>query len=428
MHERIAIIDGIRTPFCKAGTDLKGISGQKLGALVIRELLERTAVNPDLIDEVIMGCVANPFEAANVGRVAGLMAGLPVKSRAYTVSRNCASGFESITSACEKISCGVDEIVIAAGTESMTNIPLIYNQQMTALFAGLMRSKTIFQKIKTLATFRPHFLKPIVGVMCGLTDPVCGLNMGQTAENLARQYGITREEQDEFALSSHNKVLASRDKLAEEIMTVPVEPDYRTVCDRDNGPREGQTLEALAKLKPYFDRHSGTVTVGNACPVTDGACAVLMMKESKASELGFSPLGFIKAYAYEGLAPEVMGLGPVYAISTVLKKAGMRLDEMSFVEINEAFAAQVLACLKLLASDDFAKTALGREQAVGILEPSRLNVNGGAIALGHPVGVTGNRLVLTTLRELQRRQDKYALVSLCIGGGQGGAIILEKAS
>lgn len=427
MSDRIAIVDGIRTPFCKAGTDFKGMSAQKLAALVIRELLERTAIDSQLVDEVILGCVANPFDAANVGRVAALMAGLPETSRGYTVSRNCASGFESVTSGYEKIFCSAADVVIAGGTESMTNIPLIYNKHMTGLFAKLMRSKSTLQKLKTIASFRPHFLKPIVGVVCGLTDPVCGLNMGQTAENIAKRYGITREEQDEFALASHNKALGAREELAEEIVAVPVEPDYKTVCDQDNGPREGQSLQALAKLKPYFDRHSGTVTVGNACPITDGASAVLMMKESKAQELGLTPLGYVKSYAYEGLDPAVMGLGPVYAISSALKKAQMSLDQMSFVEINEAFAAQVLGCVKLIESDDFAKAELGRDQAIGRLEPGRLNVNGGAIALGHPVGVTGNRLILTALRELHRRNDSHAIVSLCIGGGQGGAVILERA-
>ncbi len=428
MSDRIAIVDGVRTPFCKAGTELKGFSAQKLGSLVIRELLDRLSLNGDVIDEVVMGCVANPVDAANVARVASLMAGVPEHSRAYTVSRNCASGFESVTSAYEKIVSGFDDVVIAGGTESMTNIPLIYSEHMTALFAGLMRSKTTFQKLKTILSFRPHFLKPIVGVVCGLSDPVCGLNMGQTAENIAKQCGITREQQDEFALASHNKALASREKLAEEIMAVPVQPKYATVCETDNGPREEQSLEALAKLKPYFDRNSGTVTVGNACPITDGASALLMMKESKAVELGLSPLGYIKSYSYEGLSPSVMGLGPVYAISTVLKKSGMELDQMSFVEINEAFAAQVLGCVQLIESDQFAKKKLSRTQAIGRLEHNRLNVNGGAIALGHPVGVTGNRLILTALKELRRRRDQYALVSLCIGGGQGGAIILERAS
>lgn len=427
MSDRIAIVDGIRTPFAKSGSDLREFTAQKLGALVIRELLDRTEISADLIDEVVMGCVGNPVEAANVGRVCSLMAGLPEKTRAYTVSRNCASGFESVTSAWEKIVSGADEIVIAGGTESMSNIPLIYNRHMTGLFAGLMRSKTVFQKLKTVLSFRPHFLKPVIGVVSGLTDPVCGLNMGQTAENVARQCGITREEQDKFALASHNKALASREKLAEELMAVPIAPKYDKVCEQDNGPREGQSLEALAKLKPYFDRRSGTVTVGNACPLTDGASALLMMKESKAAALGLSPLGFVKAYSYEGLSPAVMGLGPVHAISTVLQKASMDLDEMSFVEINEAFAAQVLGCVKLIESDDYAKQQLGRDKAVGKLEMERLNVNGGAIALGHPVGVTGNRLVLTALRELQRRKDQYAMVSLCIGGGQGGAIILERS-
>lgn len=428
MSDRIAIVDGIRTPFCKAGTDFSEISAQKLAALVIRELLERTAIDPELVDEVILGCVANPVDAANVGRVAALMAGIPERSRGYTISRNCASGLESVTSGYEKIFSSAADVVIAGGTESMTNIPLIYGKKMTALFAGLFRAKTAMQKLKTIASFRPSFLKPVIGVVCGLTDPVCGLNMGQTAENIAIRHGITREEQDEFALNSHNKALASRDNLAEEIVAVPVEPRYKTVCEQDNGPREGQTLEKLAKLKPYFDRRSGTVTVGNACPITDGASALLMMRESKADALGLTPLGFIKSYAYEGLDPAVMGLGPVYAISTALKKADMSLDQMSFVEINEAFAAQVLGCVKLIESDEFAKEKLGRDQAIGKLEPERLNVNGGAIALGHPVGVTGNRLILTGLKELQRRKEDHAIVSLCIGGGQGGAVVLERAA
>lgn len=427
MPDRIAIVDGIRTPFCKAGTDLKGFTAQRLGAIVIREVLERSELDGDLIDEVIMGCVGNPVDAANLARVSALMAGLPKKTRAYTVSRNCASGFESITSAYEKIVSGVNEIVIAGGTESMTNLPLIYNEKMTGLFARLMRSRTGWQKLKTLASFRPSFLKPIVGVVAGLTDPVCGLNMGQTAENIAKQCGISREEQDEFALASHNKALAARERLSEEIMALPVEPKFDSVCEQDNGPREGQSIEALAKLKPYFDRRSGSITVGNACPITDGASAVLMMKESKADELGLTPLGFISNYAYEGLDPKVMGLGPVHAIATVLDKSGLSLDEMSFVEINEAFAAQVLGCVRLLESCDYAKKELGREKAVGKLEEERLNVNGGAIALGHPVGVTGNRLVLTAFKELNRRKDKHALVSLCIGGGQGGALVLERA-
>lgn len=425
MNDRIAIVDGVRTPFCKSGTEFRAFSAQKLGSLAVRELLERTGIDASLVDEVIIGCVANPVDAANVGRVVSLMAGLPERTRAYTVSRNCASGFESVTSGYEKIISGFDEVVIAGGTESMSNIPLLFNEHMTGLFTRLMKSKTAFQKLKTVFSFRPHFLKPIIGVVSGLSDPVCGLSMGQTAENIARQYGITREEQDEFALASHDKALAARNKLAEEIMAVPVAPGYDTVCEQDNGPREGQSLAALAKLKPYFDRKSGTITVGNACPITDGASALLMMTESKAAELGLSPLGFVKAYSYDGLDPTVMGLGPVYSISSVLKKADMSLDQMSFVEINEAFAAQVLGCVKLIESDDFARSELGRDKAIGKLDASRLNVNGGAIALGHPVGVTGNRLILTALKELRRRGDPHALVSLCIGGGQGGAVVLE---
>ena len=249
----------------------------------------------------------------------------------------------------------------------------------------------------------------------GLTDPVCGLNMGQTAEVLVKEYGITRKEQDEFAIMSHKRAFSARGVLKEEITPVILPPEYEKVIENDNGVRENITLEDLAKLKPYFDRYSGTVTVGNSCQVTDGACCLLVMKEEKATALGYKPLGFIRAYAYVGVEPSRMGIGPAFAIPAVLSRAGLKLNAIELIEINEAFAGQVIACERQLKNNN-----------IGALNRDILNVNGGAIALGHPVGVTGSRLILTLLKEMQRRNLSLGLASLCVGGGQGAAIILER--
>lgn len=424
---RIAIVEGIRTPFVKAWTVFEDIPAQTLGAICVRELLEITHLKVNLVDEVIFGAVAQPPEASNVARVISLYAGIPKDKRAYTVSRNCASGLESITSAHEKIRCGLDEIVIAGGTESMSNIPLIFGKEITKILTRLNRTKTPLEKMKLILSMRPSHFKPVVGLALGLADPVCGLNMGQTAEVLAKEYGITRIEQDEFALMSHKRAIANRMKLRQEIGPIIVPPDYNIVVEDDNGPRESQTMEALCKLKPYFDRYTGTVTVGNSCQVTDGACALLIMEEEKAKSFGYEPLGYIRAYSYIGLEPHKMGLGPAYSIPIVLDKAGLKLKDIDLIEINEAFATQVLACIKALASKKFAEENFSKlPEPIGQIDLDKLNVNGGAIALGHPVGTSGSRLVLTLLKEMKRRDAKFGLASLCVGGGQGSAVILER--
>src|SRR3989338_8330128 len=414
---RIAIVSGIRTPFTRAWTDFGDISAQELGRIAVRELLERTNLEPKLVDEVIFGSVANPPEAANIARGISLLSGIPKEKRAYTVSRNCASGFEALTSAAEKILTGMDEVVIAGGAESMSNIPMFYPPQTAKLFLKLAKTKNPLERISLFwELLKPsRLLKPVIGLQLGLTDPVCGLNMGQTAEIMAREYGITRKEKDEFALASHKKALNARERLKEEIVPVFVPPKYEKTITDDNGARENITLEDLTKLKPYFDRYSGSVTVGNACQVTDGACALLVMSEAKAKELGFTPLGFIRSYAYCGVEPSKMGIGPAFAIPEVLKKASLKLSDIELLEINEAFAAQVIACERHLETSN-----------IGKLNREILNVNGGAIALGHPVGVTGSRLILTLLKELQRRNLHLGLASLCVGGGQGAAVIVER--
>jgi acetyl-CoA acetyltransferase family protein len=311
------------------------------------------------------------------------------------------------------------------GAESMSQAPLLYSHEAARKFAKLARARSLGQKLGALASFRPADFKPRIGLQLGLTDPVCGLNMGETAELLAREFGLSREKQDAFAVESHARAVAARDRLAEE--TCPVYPPLtRQVFTHDNGPRKDSTPEALARLRPVFDRHNGTVTAGNSSQITDGAVALLVMSEEKAAQLGMSPLGVVTGYAYAGCNPDRMGLGPVFAMAKAEERLGLTLEHADLVEINEAFAAQVLACLRAMKSDEFAHRHLRRARPLGKVEKDRLNVNGGAIALGHPVGATGARLVLSSLKELARRQARRALVTLCVGGGQGGAIWLER--
>ncbi len=425
---RLVIVDGVRTPFCKMGTDLAALSADELGRIATQALLTRTGLDPALIDEVIFGCVGQPADAANVARVIALRAGIPEHVPAITVHRNCASGLESLTQAYEKMTAGRGTIFLVGGTESMSNYPLLYTKTAAEKLAKLSRAKSFLEKVSALAAFRPADFKPRITLQLGLTDPVCGMNMGDTAELLARESGLSREEQDAFALESHQRAAAAKAKLAEEIC--PVFPTLASGKSTkpivaDNGVRESQTMEALAKLRPVFDRHHGTVTAGNASQITDGAVALLVMTEERAAELGFTPLGALLGYAYAGCDPSRMGLGPVYAIAKAEQKTGLAVNAADLIEINEAFAAQTLAVLKCCESEQFAKKMLGRSSPVGEIRRDRLNVNGGAIALGHPVGATGARLVLASLKELKRQNLKRALVSVCVGGGQGAAIWLE---
>jgi acetyl-CoA acetyltransferase family protein len=433
MSERMVIVDGVRTPFCKMGSELAPLGADELGRIAVNALLTRTGLDPAIVDEVIFGCVAQPADAANVARVIALRAGIPESVPAMTVHRNCASGCEAVTQAWEKIVAGRGSVFIVGGAESMSNVPLLFKQSTAEKFSRVARAKSFGQKLKAFAAFRPADFQPRIGLQLGLTDPVCGLNMGETAEVLARDFSISREEQDQFALSSHQRAIAGREKLAEEIC--PVFPGMtrlgksagkQLAVVRDNGPREGQTLEALAKLKPVFDRKTGSVTAGNSSQITDGAVALLVMTEKRAEELGFTPLGVLTGYAYAGCDPSRMGLGPTFAIAKAEARTNLKIADADIIEINEAFAAQTLAVMRGAVSEKFARECLAREQPLGEISTERLNVNGGAIALGHPVGATGARLVLASLKELQRRKARRALVTLCVGGGQGAALWLER--
>lgn len=429
MKERIAVISGARTPMAKAGTALKDTPADDLGTAAVREAVNRSGLDPAEFDEVIIGNVAQPAHAANISRVIALKAGLPINVPAHTVHRNCASGMESVTQAAMRIAAGMGSVFVAGGVESMSNIPLFFNAEYSDFMNRLSRAKTGRQRIGTLLSFRFRMLKPEVGLIQGLTDPVSGLIMGMTAENLAREFHITREEQDEFALRSHMLALKAQEEgsLDGEIVPVPAFPDFSQLVTQDIGPRKGQSMESLAKLKPYFDRNAGTVTVGNSSQVTDGAAAVVLMGEKEAKRRGLEPLGYIRDFAYASLEPERMGLGPVYATARLIDKVKFSMSDIEYLEINEAFAAQVIACEKASDSDAFAREFLGRDRKIGAFNRDIMNLQGGAIAIGHPVGMTGTRIILHTLLELRRQNKSTGLATLCVGGGQGGAVLLEAA-
>ncbi|MEW6074478.1 MAG: acetyl-CoA C-acyltransferase [Planctomycetota bacterium] len=428
---RVVLAAGLRLPQARAGGVFAAEDAAHLGAAAARELLARAGVDPASVDETIAGCVGPPHDQANVGRVIALRAGVPRHVPAHTVNRNCASGLEAVTTAATRIAAGEGELFLCVGVEVMSAYPLVYNRAATKFFARMMRAKTLGQRLGVLASFRPPmFFAPRVALTEGLTDPVSGLIMGSTAEVLAREFGVTREEADAYALASHRRARAAREsgRLAREIVPhVPpgAKPGARAV-EHDDGIRDDQTIEALAKLRPYFEKPDGVVTVGNSCGLTDSATALLVTTAGRARALGLAPLAALRSFAWAGCDPARMGLGPVFATAKALAAAGVAMADIGAIELNEAFAVQVLACQKAFASDSFARAHLGREKALGELHPGRLNPNGGAIALGHPVGATAARLLLTAAHELAAGDHALALATLCIGGGQGGAAVLER--
>jgi acetyl-CoA acetyltransferase family protein len=427
VKERFAVINGFRTPMGKMGGSLAKISADILGATIVREVYDRYQDFDDYISEVIIGNVSQPAHAANIARVIALRAGIEKKIPAYTVHRNCASGIEAVSSAICKIEAARAEVVLVAGVESMSNIPLLFSDAMKEFLEHVMRAKNFSAKLSALTKFRLKFLKPELAIKLGLTDPVCNLIMGMTAENLAMDFAITRNEQDEFALQSHQKAeqAIKNGVFQEEIIAIPTSGHKNNILEIDEGVRYGQNLDALAKLKPFFDRKNGTVTAGNSSQITDGAAAAIIMSESRAKKIKIPALGYVRDFVYNGLEPSHMGLGPAYAIANILKRNKLTLKDIDLFEINEAFAAQVIACVRALDSKKFCKSELGLSDKLGEIASDKLNVNGGAIALGHPVGMTGMRLVIHALRELSRKKKKRAIISLCIGGGQGGALLLE---
>lgn len=428
MRERIAVVDGIRTPMGRMGEKLSEFDADILGSYIVRELYSNFQDYGQDLSEVIIGNVAQPAHAANVARVIALRSNIPINVPAYTVHRNCASGVEAITSASCKILADKADIIIAGGVESMSNIPLLFRSEFKGFMENMLKARTVSAKLLQLSKFKLRYLKPVIGLKLGLTDPTCNLIMGDTAEILAKEFNITRQEQDKFARDSHNKAeKAIKGKIfAEEIFPICSNMDQGEMMYDDEGIRKGQNLEALGKLKPFFDRKNGTVTAGNSSQITDGAAAVILMKESRAKELGIKPIGFIRDFSYSGLDPRRMGLGPAYSIASLLKNNGKSVKDIDLWEINEAFAAQVIACVKALNSKKFAIENLSLDEKVGDIDPKKINIDGGSIAYGHPVGMTGTRIIIHLLKSMNRLGKQTSVASLCIGGGQGAAVLLER--
>src|SRR5258706_7861963 len=425
---RVAIVAGARTPLAKAGTALKSVHVTELARVVMQEALYRANFAAEDVDEVVLGNVVMPADATNPARIAALWAGIPHRVPALTVQRNCASGMEAVAQAAARIRSGEARAVLAGGAESMSTLPLLLPQETLEPMSRLARAKGMWQKATATAALRPRHFKPVAALEQGLTDPSCDMIMGKTVVVLAHEYGVSRREQYEFALRSHQRASAAAEQgRFDDEMTPFYAGERFEAVTRDVGPRGNQTMEALGKLRPLFDRRDGTVTVGNSCQITDGAASLLLADASFARERGLPILGYLRAYAVAGLDPARMGLGPVFAIDKLLRQTGLALSDVPLIEINEAFAAQVLACLKAMSSTRFAREHLDRDDALGEIDPERLNVNGGGIALGHPVGATGARLVLTLLMEMRRRNLDLGLAALCVGGGQGAAILLERS-
>ncbi|MCA9001392.1 MAG: acetyl-CoA C-acyltransferase, partial [Planctomycetes bacterium] len=365
----IVIAAGLRTPWARAGGQFKNEDAAGLAARVARELFARTGIDPGGLDEVIAGSVGPPHDQANVGRVIGLRAGIPHGVPARTVARNCASGIEAVTSAVTAICAGQGDLYLTLGVEVMSQYPLIFGRKMTDLFAKLMAARSMGQRLGAIASFRPSFLKPRVALLEGLNDPTCGLLMGQTAEVIAREFGVSRQDADTYAAESHQRARRARDAGRFDAEILPIHPKGRAgaAVAQDDSIRDNQSAGALAKMRPYFEKPDGVVTVGNACGITDGAGALLITTLDRARAEGLRPLARIRSFAWAGLDPRRMGLGPVYATAKALDLAGCTLADIGAIELNEAFAVQVLACKRAFESREFAREELGRDTAIGEL-------------------------------------------------------------
>ncbi|MFI4937459.1 MAG: acetyl-CoA C-acetyltransferase [Candidatus Berkiellales bacterium] len=424
-NERVVyIVDGARTPYLKAKGVPGPFSAAELAIGAAKPLLQRQPFTPDKFNEVIVGCASPSEEEANIARVISLRIGCSNKVPAWTVQRNCASGLQAIECAARNIASGKSDLVLAGGTEAMSRIPLLLNPPMTTWLGRFNQAKTLSKKLKTTLQFRPSFLVPIIGILKGLTDPVVNLNMGQTAEELAYRFNVSRKEMDQYAALSHQRTLeAQATGLLSEI--VPIYANDGTVFDQDEGVRSDATPEKLSKLKPAFEKF-GDITAGNSSQITDGAAWVILASEAAVNKYQLPVLAKIIDTAWAALDPAIMGLGPVHAMAPILKRYQLGFEDIAHIEINEAFAAQIIACQLAAEDPAFCQEALGLSSALGQIKIEQLNPHGGAIAMGHPVGSTGARLVLHCAQMMKNNNNRYAMATLCIGGGQGGAMLLEK--
>lgn len=425
--QRVFIVDGSRTPFLKARAEPGPFSAADLAVAAGRPLLARMPFEPSALDEVILGCVIPGPDEANIARVVSLRLGCDKRVPAFTVQRNCASGLQALASAVEHIQLGAADLVLAGGTEAMSHAPILWNRGMATWLGTVLRARGPWQRARAAARFRAAHLKPVYALLHGLTDPVVNLSMGQTAEVLAHRFGITREAQDGYALQSHQRLALAYDAghMAEEVEILyhPGGAFY----GEDTGLRRDTDLAQLARLKPAFDPKYGQVTSGNSSQVTDGAALLVVASDAAVQRHGLAVLGEWLGHAWAGVDPREMGLGPVHAVAKLLSRLQIRMHDIAQMELNEAFAAQVLACQAAWDSADYAHAELGLDAPLGAMPPERLNPEGGAIACGHPVGASGARLALHLLKSLKRKDGGLGVATLCIGGGQGGAALLRVA-
>lgn len=420
----IYVVDGNRTPFLKSGNQPGPFSPADLGVAALQPLLLRQNLPKMAIDELITGSVIGLARESNVSRVIGLRAGLPESLPAYTVNRNCGSGLQAISNAWQAIHSGQAQIILAGGVDAMSHSPLLFGAKLTEWYAQFAGAKTWLDKCQLLKNLRPSMFQPEISLLQGLTDPTVNMSMGQTAEQIAHQFHINRQAMDNFAVQSHLRLAAAQhDNRLPEI--TPMIAADGTVYDQDTGVRADTSLERLTALKPVFDKPFGLITAGNSSQITDGAAFLLLASETAVSKYQLPVIARLSACTWVGLNPAEMGLGPALAIAKLLQSHNLSLDDVQYTEINEAFAGQVLACVAALNDSEYCKRVLGLDTPVGLIDKHHLNVNGGAIALGHPVGATGVRLVLHLIHVLKQRQAKRGIASLCVGGGQGGAILVE---
>lgn len=423
----VYIVDGSRTPFLKARGKPGPFTAADLAVYTGRELLARQAFSPTQLDEVILGCMLPSPDEANIGRIVALRLGCGKKVPGWTVQRNCASGLQSVDSAAQLIAAGRADLILAGGTDAMSHSPLLFNKQMVNWFADFQGAKSFGQKLQLLGRFRPQFLAPIIALLRGLTDPVVGLNMGQTAEIVADKFKITRREMDEYSVRSHQRLANAIDKKWLSEVT-PIYDNRGKYYEEDDGLRRDSTVEKLGTLKPFFDKKFGLVTAANSSQVTDGAALVILASEEAVKKHSLPVLAKIVDVQWSGLDPSQMGLGPAHAIALILQRQHLGLNDVDYYEINEAFAAQVLGCLRAWADEKYCKEELGLDKPLGELDQNKLNIDGGAVAIGHPIGASGTRVLFHTAQILKRENKRFGIASLCIGGGLGGAMLIENVA
>jgi len=428
-NKPVYVLDGARTPFLKSKNRPGPFAASDLATQAGRALLARQKFAPDELDEVILGCAAPSVDEVNIGRVAALRMGCGQKVPGWTVMRNCASGMQALDSGISNILSGRSRLVLAGGVDALSRAPLLYGDKMVLWFSDMAATRSTGQRLAQFAKLPLRsLLSPVIGIMKGLTDPMVGLLMGQTAENVAHRFGITRSQMDAFSVRSHERVIKAQDegRLASGGGEVEALYDAKgNVYTLDDGVRRDASIQNLAKLKPFFDRKYGNVTPGNSSQITDGAAWLVLASEDVVQKNNLQPIGRIVDSEWAGLDPATMGLGPVHAATPILKRHGLGLNDIDYWEINEAFAAQVLGCLAAWKDGKYCKEELGLDKPLGELNEERLNVDGGAIALGHPVGASGARIVLHLLKTLKRNNAKRGIASICIGGGLGGAMLVE---